>query len=245
VQVSAENSVLRITLNRPEKKNALTRAMYAAMTDALEQATSSEQVRVVLLTGSGDSFTAGNDIGDFRESAAGDSTSGASAFGDCIVRFDKPLVAAVNGLAVGIGATMLLHCDLVYASEGARFRFPFVDLGLVPELASSLLLPRLAGYHRAAELFLLAGFFSAEEAKEIGLVNRVLPTAVMLGHALETARVIAEKPPLAVAQTKALMKGDLAPVLAHKAREQALFQERRRSPEAQAIFTAFLARGSR
>jgi enoyl-CoA hydratase/carnithine racemase len=127
---------------------------------------------------------------------------------------------------------MLLHCDLVYASEGARFRFPFVELGLVPEVASSLLLPRLAAYHRAAELFLLGGFFSAEEAKEIGLVNRVLPPADMLGHALGTARAIAEKPAQAVAQTKALMKGDLTPVLAHKAKEQA-------------IFDAFFARGSR
>ena len=125
-----------------------------------------------------------------------------------MVRFGKPLIAAVNGLAVGIGATMLLHCDLVYASEGARFRFPFVDLGLVPELASSLLLPRLAGYQRAAELFLLGGFFSAEQAKEIGLVNRVLPPADMLGHALQAAQAIAEKPPQAVAQTKMLMKGD-------------------------------------
>jgi enoyl-CoA hydratase/carnithine racemase len=161
-----------------------------------------------------------------------------------MVRFGKPLIAAVNGLAVGIGATMLLHCDLVYASEGARFRFPFVDLGLVPELASSLLLPRLAGYQRAAELFLLGGFFSAEQAKEIGLMNRVLPPADMLGHALQAARAIAEKPPQAVAQTKMLMKGDLASVLAHKAKEQTLFAERRQSPEAQAIFAAFLARGS-
>ena len=244
VQISTEDGVLRITLNRPEKKNALTRAMYFAMVDALEQADRSETVRVVLLTGSGDSYTAGNDISDFQRSAPAEGPSGASVFGDRLVRFTKPIVAAVNGLAVGIGTTMLLHCDLVYASEAARFRLPFVDLGVVPELASSLLLPQLAGHHRASELLLLGRFFSAEEASAIGIVNHVLPAADLLPRALEAAQTIAAKPPQAVAQTRALIKGDVEPVLARKAWESAVFEERLRSPEAQAIFAAFLARAS-
>jgi enoyl-CoA hydratase/carnithine racemase len=244
VQVVVEDGVQRITLNRPEKKNALTQAMYVALTEALERSEEDVSVRTVLFTGSGDSFSAGNDIGGFRQSTDDAALSGVSGFSDRIVRFSKPLVAAVNGLAVGIGATMLLHFDIVYAEEKARFRLPFVDLGLVPELASSLLLPRLAGYHRAAELFLLGRFFDAGEAKEIGLVNDVLASKDLLARASETARAIAAKPPQAVAQTRALLKGDIGPMLAHKAMADAIFAERRRSTEAQAIFAAFLARGS-
>jgi enoyl-CoA hydratase/carnithine racemase len=242
VQVSTADGVLTIRMYRPEKKNALTRAMYFAMDQALELAERTEDIRVVLITGSGDSYTAGNDISDFRQSSPHEEPSGASMFGDRIVGFAKPVVAAVNGLAVGIGATMLLHCDLVYACEQARFRFPFVDLGLVPEMASSLLLPRLAGYHRAAELFLLGRFFSAAEAKAAGLVNHVLPPAELLGHALAAARAISAKSPQAVAQTRALLKGNIASILAHRSMEGAIFEERRRSPEAQAIFAAFIAR---
>jgi enoyl-CoA hydratase/carnithine racemase len=243
VLVTDEDGILRIVLNRPDKKNALTRAMYARMADALDRATEDGAIRVVLITGSGDSYTSGNDLADFQSSAADEhKTSAASPFTDRIVRFGKPVVAAVNGLAVGIGTTMLLHCDLVYAADTARFRLPFVDLGLVPELASSLLLPRLAGYHRAAELLLLGGFFSAGEAREIGLVNHVLPGAELLPHATAVARSLAAKPPLALAQTRALMRAGLDAIVAHKDVESAVFQERRASPEAQAIFAAFAAR---
>ena len=154
-------------------------------------------------------------------------------------------MAAVNGLAVGIGATMLLRCDLVHAAQAARFRFPFVDLGLVPELASSLLLPRLAGYHRAAELMLLAGFCTAEEAREVGLVNRVLPGDELLDYAMRAARVLAARPPEALAQTRALLRGDLGPLLERKRQETEIFEQRRQSPEAQAIFAAFMARARR
>ncbi len=245
LRMEASDGVLQITLSRPEKKKALTRAMYGALVDGLERAERDDAIRVVLLTGSGDSYSAGNDIADFRTTETlGEVPGGATQFGDRILRSSKPIIAAVNGLAVGIGATMLLHCDLVYAAETARFRAPFVDLGLVPELASSLLLPRLAGYHRAAELFLLGRFFTAAEAREIGLVNRVLSPAELLPQALEVARSIAAKPARAVAQTRALLKGDLAPILAHKSTEEAYFAERRASPEAQAIFAAFLARSS-
>jgi enoyl-CoA hydratase/carnithine racemase len=245
VRTSIEERVLCITLNRPEKKNALTQNMYAVMTAALEKAVSSDDVRAVLITGSGDSYTSGNDIKDFQRPSSGQPGPGPSGSGDRLLRFQKPVVAAVNGLAVGIGATMLLHCDLVYAAQNARFRFPFVDLGLVPELASSLLLPRLAGYHRAAELVLLGGFFAADEAKEIGLVNRVLPPEALLDHAMGAAKALAGKPPEALAQTRALLRGDLAPLLARKQQESEMFDERRRSPEAQAIFAAFMARSGR
>jgi enoyl-CoA hydratase/carnithine racemase len=243
VQITAEDGILRIVLTRPEKKNALTRAMYAAMGDGLDRATEDTGIRVVLITGSGDSYTSGNDLADFQSSEASQhTTSAASPFTDRIARFGKPIVAAVNGLAVGIGTTMLLHCDLVYAADTARFRLPFVDLGLVPELASSMLLPKLAGYHRAAELLLLGRFFSAEEAREIGLVNRVLPGAELLPYATETANALAAKPPQALAQTRALMRAGLDAMLAHKDAESVVFQERRNSPEAQAIFAAFAAR---
>jgi enoyl-CoA hydratase/carnithine racemase len=245
VRMVIEERVLCITLNRPEKKNALTQEMYSAMTAALEEAAGSDNVRAVLITGSGDSYTSGNDIKDFQRPSSGQSGPGASGFGDRLLRLQKPVVAAVNGLAVGIGATMLLHCDLVYAVRDARFRFPFVDLGLVPELASSLLLPRLAGYHRAAELVLLGDFFTANEAKEIGLVNRVLPPAALLDHATGAAKALARKPPEALAQTRALLRGDLAPLLARKQQESEIFEQRRRSPEAQAIFAAFMVRSGR
>lgn len=245
VSIVVEDGVLSITLNRPEKKNALNQDMYAAMTAALEDAAGSTEIRAVLLTGSGDSYTAGNDIADFQQSySEGAAASGASGFGDRLVRLEKPVVAAVNGLAVGIGATMLLHCDLVYASPAARFRFPFVDLGLVPEMASSLLLPRIVGYHRAAELMLLGGFCSAEEAREIGLVNRVLPATELLPHARGAAKALAGKPLGALAKTRALLRGDLADVIARKQQETEIFQQCRQSPEAQAIFRAFMTRSA-
>ena len=244
VQIAANGGVMRITLNRPEKKNALTQAMYAAITSGLERAAASPDIRVVLFTGSGDSFSAGNDIADFQKSSPEQATSGAMRFGDQLVIMEKPVVAAVNGLAVGIGATMLLHCDLVYAAEGARIRFPFVDLGLVPELASSLMLPRLAGYQRAAELMLLGGFCSAEQAHEIGLVNRVLPDSELLDHALGAARTLAAKPAIALARTRALLRGDLSPILERKQQEAEIFQQCRQSPEAQAIFRAFVERSA-
>jgi enoyl-CoA hydratase/carnithine racemase len=240
-----EDRVLCITLNRPEKKNALTQEMYMVMTAALEEAANSDDVRAVLITGSGDSYTSGNDINDFRGPSSGESTVGPLGFGDRLLRFQKPVVAAVNGLAVGIGATMLLHCDLIYAAQDARFRFPFVDLGLVPEMASSLLLPRLVGYHRAAELVLLGGFFTADEAKEVGLVNLVLPPGALLDHAVGAAKTLAAKPPEALAQTRSLLRGDLAPLLARKRQESEIFEQRRRSPETQAIFAAFITRSGR
>jgi enoyl-CoA hydratase/carnithine racemase len=156
--------------------------MYDIMGDVVARADSAHAIRVLLITGSGDSFTSGNDITSFQESSQAGGGTRADGFIDRFARLKKPVVAAVNGLAIGIGATMLLHCDIVYAAQTARLRFPFVDLGLVPENASSLLLPRLAGYQRAADLMLTGRFFSAAEAYEIGLVRAFCPPRSCLGR---------------------------------------------------------------
>ena len=174
------DGILRIEINRPDKKNALTAAMYQAMADALKAAEADSKVRVVLIHGKSDLFTAGNDLQDFLDNRSRDENRPAFQFLRNISRAQKPIVAAVAGAAVGIGTTMLLHCDLVYAAPNARLQLPFVNLGLVPEAASSLLLPALVGYQRAAELLLLGEPFSAQTAKEIGLVTAVVPEDVLL-----------------------------------------------------------------
>jgi enoyl-CoA hydratase/carnithine racemase len=244
VKVTENDGVLAITLNRTDKKNALTSEMYDIMGDVVVRADSADAIRVLLITGSGDSFTAGNDMTSFQQSGQAGGETRAHGFIDRFARLKKPVVAAVNGLAIGIGATMLLHCDIVYAAQAARLRFPFVDLGLVPENASSLLLPRLAGYQRAADLMLTGRFFSAAEAYEIGLVSRALPAEELLEQATAVARTLATKPVQALAATRRLLKGDLDEILARKDQESAIFNERLHSEEAQAIFAAFLA-GSR
>ena len=241
IQVTVDDGVLPAVINRPDKKNALTNEMYDALSEAAARANEDSAIRVLLITGSGDSFTAGNDITVFQHSGSGGGGTRAHAFIDRFVGMSKPVVPAVNGLAIGIGATILLHCDIVYAADTARLRFPFVDLGLVPENASSLLLPRLAGYQRAAELMLTGRFFSAQEAHELGLVSRVLPADQLIEQAMATARDLAEKPVEALAATRALLKGDLTEVLVRKDKEGAMFSDRLRSSEAQAIFAAFLA----
>ena len=238
VAATLDGRVLHLVLDRPDKKNALTRAMYAALADALEDAVGSADVRAVVLSGTGGVFTGGNDLGDFMMDPPTGPDSPVFRFLRNAVGFPKPLVAAVAGPAIGIGTTILLHCDLAYAAPDAHFKMPFVDLGLVPEAASSLLLPRIAGPARAAELLLLGESFSAETAREIGLVNAVVedPTA----HALERAAALAAKPPEAVRQSKALLRRETADAVGETmAREGALFMERLGSPEAQEAFTAF------
>jgi enoyl-CoA hydratase/carnithine racemase len=233
-----DDGVLHLALDRPEKKNAITRAMYGALADALADAAEDGAVRAAVLSGRGGVFTAGNDLGDFMQGPPTGPDSPVFRFLSAAVGFPKPLVAAVAGPAVGIGTTILLHCDLAYAAPDAVFKMPFVDLGLVPEAASSLLLPRLAGPMRAAELLLFGEAFSAERAYEIGLVNAVVGDPG--GHALERAGVLARKPPAAVRQTKALLRRASADAvgetLSHEGR---LFVERLASPEAQEAFTAF------
>ena len=238
IHAEADGGVLTLTIARPAKKNALTRAMYAALADALEGAVGDAAVRAVVVRGSDGVFTAGNDLGDFMMDPPTDPGSPVFRFLQAVATFPKPLVAAVEGPAIGIGTTLLLHCDLAYAAPGATFKMPFVDLGLVPEAASSLLLPRLAGQARAAELLLLGESFSAETAAQVGLVNEVVEDPA--ARAAERAGQLARKPPSAVRQTKALLRHDTAGAVGETmAREGALFVDRLQSPEAQEAFTAF------
>lgn len=205
IVVIRDNGVQTIRINRPDKKNALTFAMYQAMADALRQGEADADVRVHLLAGAGDCFTAGNDLGDFL--AAGDvASSPAADFLRVLSGASKPVVAAVHGVAVGIGVTMLLHCDLVYAAEDASLHLPFINLALVPEGGSSLLLPRLAGYQRAAELLMLGEPFSAAQAQAMGLVNALCPAAELSALAQARAQALAAKPAAALAATKALLR---------------------------------------
>src|SRR5260221_10435230 len=195
-----------LALSPPEKKNALTRAMYDALATALRAADADGAVRVVCLTGSGDAFTAGNDIADFRSGPPPISTEvGPGGFIAAVAGMEKRVIAAVNGLAVGIGTTILLHCDLVYASAGARFQLPFVNLGIVPEAGSSLILPGALGRHRAAELFLFGEPLNAATAERWGLVNGVYPEAELMDRVLERAELLAAKPARIVRLTKRLL----------------------------------------
>lgn len=243
VLVETRERVTRIELNRPEKKNALSAEMYAAMAKALAAAEADAQVRAVLIHGQADCFTSGNDVKDFLELPRGPGDSPATGFLRAISAAKKPLVAAVGGAAIGIGTTMLLHCDLVYAGESAAFSTPFAQLGLCPEAASSLLLPALAGYQRAAEKLLLGEPFGAHEAREMGLVLRVLPDAETLAFARAQAARLVALPPAALRATKRLMKrASVEAVAAQMTEELTEFAVRLRSPEAREVFTAFLAK---
>jgi enoyl-CoA hydratase/carnithine racemase len=239
VTVEQQSDILVARLQRAEKKNALTFAMYQALIDALGQATADPSVKAMVLLGHAQVFSAGNDIGDFIKGASsGGDISAPIRFLHALASFPKPLVAGVNGLAIGIGTTMLLHCDLVYASSGARFKTPFVDLGLTPEGGSSLLLPQLLGQRGAAEWLLLGDELDAEAAQRCGIVNAVVANADEA--ALAAAARLAKKPPGALAECKRLMKrGSAAAVAEVIDAEAAVFAERLRSPEAMAAFMAF------
>ena len=237
----AEGGVMTLTLNRIERKNSITTVMYAALADALAGAASDAAVRVVVLQGHETVFSAGNDIGDFQNKPMPFAESPASRFLQAIATFPKPLLASVCGPAVGIGTTMLLHCDLVYAGDNAAFSLPFVNLGLCPEAASSLLLPRMFGYHRAAEALLLGEPFMAEAALEVGLVNRVVPPTEANGVAQAAARKLAAKPIGALAETKRLMKmGQQQLVAQQMADEGASFARMLGEPAAREAFSAFM-----
>ena len=234
------DGILRIEINRPDKKNALTSAMYQAMADAIKVAETDTKVRVMLIHGKSDLFTAGNDLQDFLDNSPRDENRPAFQFLRNISRAQKPIVAAVAGPAVGIGTTMLLHCDLVYAAPNARLQLPFVNLGLVPEAASSLLLPALVGYQRAAELLLLGEPFSAQTAKEIGLVTEVVPEDVLLETALAQAKKLAQKPAASVRLTKQLMKRSFIAAMTQQMElEIGHYGELLGAPEAKEAFTAF------
>jgi enoyl-CoA hydratase/carnithine racemase len=240
ISFSREAGVATLRLNRPEKKNAITHAMYAALADALIEADRDEAVRALLLCGAGGNFTAGNDLADFANRPPAFADAPSARFLRAIAQFKKPLVAAVDGNAVGVGVTMLLHCDLIYASDRAKLRLPFVDLGLVPEAGSSLLLPRLVGHQRAAELLLLCDSLDAARAHELGLVNAVLPAAELEAHAQQICARLARKAPSALCHTKALLRETQhATVLERIEQEGAIFGAQLRTPEAREAFTAF------
>jgi enoyl-CoA hydratase/carnithine racemase len=242
VLVSRSGGVVEVCLDRAAKKNALTGAMYQALTDALTAAAADDEVRAVLLTANGETFCAGNDIADFLEPRPDFQASPPQKFIGALIQFPKPLVAAVHGAAIGIGTTMLLHCDLVYASAAAKLRTPFVSLGLVPEAGSSLLLPARVGHAVASEMLLLGAWIDAARAERLGLFNAVLPTAPeLLAFARERAGELAKNPPGAVQATKALLRERDA-LRARVLEEGQRFAERLVSPEAREAFTAFLER---
>jgi enoyl-CoA hydratase/carnithine racemase len=232
--------VMTITFNRLDKKNSITSSMYAAMADAVAQAAADASVRVVLFQGHESIFSAGNDIGDFLNQPPSTQESPVFRFLRGIATFEKPLLAAVAGPAVGIGTTMLFHCDLVYAGDNAAFSMPFVNLGLCPEAASSLLAPRMFGYHRAAEALLMGEAFFAEAAQEVGLVNRVVPPTEVNGYAQAQARKLAGKPLSSLIETKCLMKGDTQAVLQKMDEEGKSFGRMLREPAAKEAFGAFM-----
>lgn len=240
VRTHLVDGVFRIEMARPEKKNALTAAMYQVLADALARADADPAVRVILIHGSGGSFTAGNDLADFLATPPLDDGAPVFRFIKGFAALEKPFVAAVEGVAVGVGTTMLLHCDLAYAGASARFALPFANLGLVPEAASSLLLPLRAGYARAAELLMLGEAFSAQTALELGIVNAVLPDGQVLDHALERCRNLTTQPAASLRLTKQLMKRSQRALIDETMRVEAdVFRERLVSPEAKEAFAAF------
>jgi enoyl-CoA hydratase/carnithine racemase len=239
VEVARNGAVLELTLNRPAKKNALTNAMYRALTVALHEAERDQGIGAVLISGAGGVFSAGNDIGDFVAAVSGGDMAAAD-FVRKIAGFSKPLVAAVDGLAVGVGTTMLLHCDLIYASPSSRFSLPFVDLGLLPEAGSSLLLPRRVGMARASAWLLAGESFSADEAREAGLINGVVAADALLATAREKAARLAAKPRTALLAARKFLRGDKEEILARIDAELEAFRAALASPQAQGALTAFL-----
>ena len=244
VTVTDDGPVRTVRMNRPDKKNALTLAMYDAMAAGIAGVKHNPALRSVLIAGSAQDFCSGNDIGDFINASVKGGTLGAPAihFLDVLLHCDRPIVAAVQGHAVGIGTTMLFHCDYVVASSEASFSTPFVKLGVIPEAASTLLAPRMMGYARAFSLLVMGRPMNAADAKEAGLVNMVVPPSELEAEAMKAAREIAALPPHGVAATRKLLRGSRDEVLARMHEEFALFQARLRTDEARHAFEAFLAR---
>ena len=243
IRVTHSDGYLEIGIDRPAKKNALTSQMYHAMTAALADAAARDDIACVLFTGAGDAFCAGNDLGDFVQGPEG--AAAAMAFISALAAFDKPLVAAVQGMAVGIGTTMLFHCDLIYAAPDARFAMPFVKLGLVPEAASSLLAPAVLGRARAAAMLLLGETIGAEEAERAGMISGIVQAESLHDHARAKAAALARQPRAALLATRRLLRPDGAAVESQIAQEAALFAAAMQSSEAQAAFAAFLGGGTR
>jgi enoyl-CoA hydratase/carnithine racemase len=241
IVIERSAGILRVELNRPEKRNAMTSSMYAKLADVFSDAARDERIRVVLWHGAGDAFSAGNDVKDFLENPPGPGESPQARLMNALVDFDKPLVAAVRGAAIGGGTTMLLHCDFVYAGEGTKFQMPFINLAVVPEFGSSCLLPLSIGHIRAAELILLGLPFGATRAVELGLVTQVVSDQSVLQVATETARNLAAKPAGALQAAKRLLKHSFREQIkaAMKAENEA-FSVQVRSDEAKEALTAFM-----
>ncbi|HUL47626.1 MAG TPA: enoyl-CoA hydratase-related protein [Steroidobacteraceae bacterium] len=240
---TCKDGVCELRFDRPEKRNAITHHMYQAFAAHLHAALADHAVRAVLLSGAGASFSAGNDLNDFLTGPEFTSAHPVMDVLRTLATFDKPLVAAVHGPTIGIGVTMLLHCDLVVAAQGTQLLMPFVALGLVPEAGSSLLLPRLVGTQRAAELLLLGQPLDAAEAQRLGLVNRVVEADKLLDEASSLARRLAEQPVDALRATKRLLRGDAAELLARIEAEAQAFGARLKSEEFRAQVRAVLAKG--
>ena len=241
ILIHTDGGVSTITFNRLDKKNALTEAMYSALAEAMQQAASDDAVRVLVIQGDASVFTAGNDIKDFLEHPPTSTDAPVFRFLRQLVVFPKPLIAAVAGPAVGVGTTMLFHCDLVYAGDNAAFAMPFVNLGLCPEAGSSLLAPQLVGHQRAAELLLLGEPFLAETARDLGLVNRITAPTEVNELAGAQARRLASKPMSSLLETKRLLKqGQQAALLERVAEEAAVFARMLGEPAAREAFTAFM-----
>lgn len=241
ILTSKANGILTIEFNRPDKKNAITSAMYQLMADALKEGERESSVRAIVITGKPEIFTAGNDLDDFlRNPPTGSGDRPVAQFMRALSGTSKPVVAAVGGAAIGIGTTMLMHCDLVYAADNAKFSMPFTQLGLCPEFASSLLFPQLAGYQRAAEKLMLGEPFSAQEALQIGLVSKVVPAAELVAFAHAQAAKLVALPASSLRTTKTLMKGEQAAAInARMQEENRHFGEMLGAQEAKEAFTAF------
>ena len=242
VIVEVKDRVALVRIDRIDKKNALTDAIYRALADAIKAADTNEDVRALVLTGTGDSFSAGNDMVDFLNQKGAFETTGAHAFMKALYDFRKPALAAVNGLAIGIGTTLLLHCDFAYAAESASFRMPFVAIGIAPEYCSTYLLPAMLGHRRAAELLYTSDKFDARKALACGLVNGVVPDAQVLEHTLAHARRLAEQPPAALRTCKRLLREALhEPAMKAFDREVVELNSMiRGNPEAMEAMTAFM-----
>ncbi|MCC2615762.1 enoyl-CoA hydratase [Aestuariibacter halophilus] len=240
VRIKVEQSVHRITLARAEKKNALNQRMYGLLADALEVATQDPQAKVVVLSADGDCFTAGNDMQDFAAAGESEQVGETVRFMRALMDCPLPVVAEVRGLAVGIGTTLLLHCDLVVCADNARFSLPFVNLGLVPEYASSYLLPKLAGHRKASRWLMLAEPFGASDAEQCGIVSHVVPDSALSECLEQVVTQLVGKPRQALLHTKSLMKQDQDAVLLHMNDELDLFIEQMASAPAQEAFRAFL-----
>jgi enoyl-CoA hydratase/carnithine racemase len=243
IAVKTINGVARIAITRPEKKNAITVAMYQAMADAIGAAHDDGAVRAILIHGEPDIFTAGNDLEDFLKNPPAGMDAPVFQFMQMLGLAEKPVVAAVNGAAVGIGTTMLMHCDLVYCADNAMFSMPFVSLGVCSEFASSLTIPLAAGFHKAAEKLLLAEPISAEEALEMKIVNRILPPGEVLDFAIRQAERFNALPPASVRETKRLMKAGWRAMTEKLIVDEAkTFEKLLRGAEAKEAFTAFFER---